>query len=149
MRYKKCLMGGFVNHLPKTIYQSTMLHAHRVLYYRQRKTQSRIQEKRTPLSLSAPGAARWAGRYSLHLKQVLWYLCPPETRSSAAYTDRSHTGHLACSPILGMNGMAAAGGEDTVRRTAETWRLPVERTLSDAQLRHGGCRWRGHSQTHR
>lgn len=34
---------------------------------------------------------------SPHLKHILCHLCPPAIRSSAAYTDLSHFGHLGCS----------------------------------------------------
>lgn len=36
-------------------------------------------------------------QHLLHLKQVLWNLYPPATRSSAAYTDLLHLGHLGVS----------------------------------------------------
>lgn len=35
-----------------------------------------------------------------HLKHVLWYLYPPATRSSAAYTDLLHLGHFGFSTGL-------------------------------------------------
>ena len=41
--------------------------------------------------------------YLLHLKQTLCHLCPPASFSSAAYTDRSHLGHIGASGAL--NGM--------------------------------------------
>lgn len=34
--------------------------------------------------------------YLPHLKHPLWYLYPPATRSSAAYTDLVHFGHFGC-----------------------------------------------------
>lgn len=54
----------------------------------------------------------------LHLKQVLWNLYPPATRSSAAYTDLPHLGHLGVSTgvkgILGSASWECNGFKDPV-----------------------------------
>lgn len=44
-----------------------------------------------------------------HLKHILCHLSPPATRSSAAYTDLPHLGHLGCS--TGLKGILSVTGK--------------------------------------
>lgn len=61
----------------------------------------------------------------LHLKQVLWNLYPPATRSSAAYTDLLHLGHLGVSTatkgILDCNSGVVEGVERIIKDPEKTF----------------------------